>query len=74
MEAESVILLMPQLGIVDGYWIRAGKLRARAVQRGFSARLADTLIAQSCLEHDVPLLTRDKGFKRFAKVGGLKLL
>jgi hypothetical protein len=60
--------------VSDGYWARAGKLRAELARRGYAARLADTLIAQSCLDHQVPLITRDRGFQRLAKVAGLKLL
>jgi predicted nucleic acid-binding protein len=72
--AEKLIASLPCLVTGDGYWQRAGKLRAALARRGYAARLADTLIAQSCLDHRVPLLTRDKGFQRFAKVAGLKLL
>jgi hypothetical protein len=72
--AENLIASFPRLAPGDGYWERAGKLRAELARHGYAARLADTLIAQSCIDHKVPLLTRDKGFQRFAKVAGLKLL
>jgi predicted nucleic acid-binding protein len=36
-------------------------------------RLADTLIAQSCIDHHVPLITRDVDFRHFAKLGMLVL-
>jgi predicted nucleic acid-binding protein len=72
--AGKLITSLPRLATGDGYWERAGKLRAQLARRGYAARLADTLIAQSCLDHNVPLLTRDKGFQRFAKVAGLKLV
>jgi predicted nucleic acid-binding protein len=36
---------------------------------GFKAKLADTLIAQSCLDHDVPLITRDGDFRHFVALG-----
>lgn len=36
--------------------------------RKLLARRADTLIAQSCLDHKTPLLTRDKGFLRFGRL------
>jgi len=71
---EKLIASLPCLATGDGYWERAGRLRAALARRGYAARLADTLIAQSCLDHKVPLLTRDKGFQGFAKVAGLKLL
>jgi predicted nucleic acid-binding protein len=64
---------VPVLEIVDGYWRRAGLLRARVLSTKRRARLADTLIAQSCLDHDVPLLTRDEDYRHFARVAGLRL-
>lgn len=35
--------------------------------------MADALIAQACIDADTPLLARDKDFRIFAEVGGLKL-
>ena len=64
---------VPVLEIVDGYFRRAGLLRARVLSAKRRARLADTLIAQSCLDHDVPLLTRDADYRHFARVAGLRL-
>ena len=58
----------------DGYWERAGRLRARLLRQRVKGRLADALIAQSCLDYDVPLLTRDRDFRHFAQYGGLKLI
>jgi predicted nucleic acid-binding protein len=52
---------------------RAGRLRARIVARSRRARLADTLISQSCIDHDVRLVTRDDDFRPFARIGGLRL-
>ncbi len=43
---------IPRLEILEGYWERAGFLRASVLARGHRAPLADTLIAQSCLDHD----------------------
>jgi len=64
---------VPRLEILDGYWERAGELRARLLRRGLKVRLADTLIAQSCLDHQVALLTRDRDFRNFATHAGLNL-
>lgn len=64
---------LPMLSIADGYWQRAGELRRAVRQRGHKAALADTLICQSCLDHDMALLTRDSDFRAFARFGGLKL-
>lgn len=69
----ALIRGVPRLEILDGYWERAGQLRARLLGRGLKARLADTLIAQSCLDHQVPLLTRDRDFRNFATHAGLNL-
>jgi predicted nucleic acid-binding protein len=69
----AMIRAVPRLEILDGYWERAGELRARILRRGLKARLADTLIAQSCLDHGVALLTRDRDFRSFATHTGLKL-
>lgn len=56
-----------------GYWERAGRLRASVLALGFKAHLGDALIAQSCIDHDVPLLTTDTDFRHYVKAGGLKL-
>jgi predicted nucleic acid-binding protein len=69
----ALIRAVPRLEILDGYWDRAGKLRTRLLRRGLKARLADTLIAQSCLDHKVSLVTRDRDFRSFATHAGLTL-
>ena len=70
---EGLILALPSLAIAEGYWERAGRLRRRILARGVRAPLADALICQSCLDHDVALATRDGDFKPFARHCGLKL-
>ena len=71
---ETSILSVPQLGIIPGYWERAGRLRAMLMRHQHRPKIADTLIAQSCLDHQVPLITRDRDFLAFQKYAGLKLL
>jgi len=71
---ENFILGILRLEIKPGYWERAGKLRADLIRRGYRPKIADTLIAQSCLDHDVPLITRDRDFSSLQKVAGLRLL
>lgn len=61
------------LEILEGYWERAGKSRATLKAKGLKAKIADALIAQSCIDHNIPLLTRDPDFKHYAKHCGLKL-
>ena len=69
----KVILRLPVLIILDGYWERAGRLRARILRSGHKAKLADTLIAQNCLDHTAVLVTRDVDFGTFRRVAGLKI-
>jgi predicted nucleic acid-binding protein len=70
---KDLLVGLPLLPLSDGFWERAGLLRARVLARGRKARLADTLIAQSCLDHDTELVTRDTDFRHFAGGIGLKL-
>lgn len=70
---EEALLQIPVLGLEPGYWERAGRLRALVIGGGHEAKLADTLIAQSCLDHDVPLVTRDPDFRHF-RTAGLRVL
>lgn len=62
-----------QLAISDGYWERAGDMRRLLKQNGLKAKTADALIAQSCIDHNVPLITRDADFRHFEKYCGLTL-
>jgi len=73
-EIRRLILELPTLSISDGYWERAGLLRAKILRKGSKARLADTLIAQICLDHQVSLVTRDRDFKIFKETAGLRVL
>ena len=72
-EIAALIRSVPWLEILDGYWERAGELRAGLLRRGLKARLADTLVAQSRLDHEVALVTRDRDFRHFARHAGLQL-
>lgn len=73
VQVAPLVLALPSLAILDGFWERAGRLRRRLLTRGLRAPLADALICQSCLDHDLALLTRDRDFDRFASHLGLKL-
>lgn len=73
---SAVAALLRQLPVLNpepGSWERAGLLRAKLIARRRRARLADALIAQACLDHDVRLVTRDDDFRHFARLGGLRL-
>ena len=69
----NLLAKLPVLLPDSGYWQRAGELRAKVVSRKHRARLADTLIAQSCIDHNVRLITRDTEFRHFARIGSLRL-
>ncbi len=66
---SNVAMLEP----TEGYWVRAGDTRRKLKARGLKCKIADALIAQSCIDHDVALITRDSDFRHFAKHCGLKL-
>ncbi len=65
---------VPAMEVTPGYWQRAGALRAEALAKRRKARLGDALIAQSCIDRGVPLLTRDRDFRAFANATGLDLV
>jgi len=65
---------LPLLPLLDGYWERAGYLRSEVIRHHRKAPLADSLIAQVCIDHNVPLISRDTDFRHFVRRRGLKLL
>lgn len=65
---------VPSMDISPGYWQRAGGLRAKVLAKRRKARLGDALIAQSCIDGGVFLLTRDRDFRAFAEAAGLRLV
>ena len=71
--AVAYISSVPLLKLHDDYWHRAASLRANILRRGLKAAVADSLIAQSCIDHDIPLITYDHDFRHFVHAG-LKLL
>jgi hypothetical protein len=73
-EASESLAALPLIDITPGYWQRAGVLRATVLARRRKARLGDALIAQSCLDSGLALLTRDKDFRAFAEAARLDLV
>jgi predicted nucleic acid-binding protein len=65
---------VPMIDLQSGYWQRAGLLRAAVLSKRRKARLGDALIAQTCLDGNIPLLTRDQGFRAFADASQLDLI
>ena len=71
---RTLLAGLPILDLEPGFWERAGVLRASVLKQKKKARVADSLIAQSCLDQSTPLVTRDRDFRQFAKAAGLSLL
>ncbi len=65
---------VPLIELKTGYWQRAGVLRAKVLLKRHKARLGDALIAQSCIDRGILLLTRDRDFRAFAEAAGLALV
>ena len=72
--AARTLADVPLIAIDTGYWQRAGRLRAQVLAKKRKARLGDALIAQSCMDNAVSLITRDRDFRSFAEVAELQLL
>jgi predicted nucleic acid-binding protein len=71
---RTLLAGLPILDLEPGFWERAGVLRTSVLKQKKKARVADALIAQSCLDQSTPLVTRDRDFRHFAKAAGLPLL
>lgn len=74
LSVAEMLSELPMLDVEAGYWQRAGKLRAKVIGKRRKARLGDALIAQSCLDHGISLITRDRDFRVFAGTAGLNFL
>lgn len=72
-ELINYLLELPLLEPQAGYWKRAGQTRAKLISKKLKARLADTLIAQVCIDSKVPLITSDQDFRHFHAHCGLKI-
>jgi predicted nucleic acid-binding protein len=70
----ETLLEIPLIEIGTGYWQRAGELRRKVLAKRRKARLGDALIAQSCVDGGVLLLTRDRDFRAFAEAAGFDLI
>lgn len=73
-EVSKMLSELPLIEIKAGFWNRAGALRATVLARRLKARLGDALIAQSCFDAGITLLTRDRDFRAFAKTASLSVL
>jgi len=72
-EMAETVAGFPLLAPGEGYWERAGACRRALREKGIKVKVSDALVAQSCIDHDVALITRGADFKHFARTCGLKL-
>lgn len=68
------LLKIALLEISETYWEKSGMLRSTLLGKKLKARMSDAFIAQSCLDYDVTLITRDSDFRHFENHCGLKLI
>jgi hypothetical protein len=73
-EVAETLAEIPTIEVEPGYWQRAGLLRAKVLSMPRKARLGDALIAQTCVDRGISLLTRDKDFRAFADAAQLALV
>ena len=73
-DVAETISEVPLIEVASGYWQRAGALRAKVLVKRRKARLGDALIAQSCIDQGIPLITRDRDFRAFAEAANLNVV
>jgi predicted nucleic acid-binding protein len=73
-QVAETLSQLPTIEIAEGYWRRVGELRAKVLRSRRKARLGDALIAQSCVDRGVGLITRDADFRNFIETAGLDLV
>jgi predicted nucleic acid-binding protein len=73
-DVAKTILEVPLIDVASGYWQRAGALRAKVLSKRRKARLGDALIAQTCIDQGIPLITRDRDFRAFAEAAELSVV
>ena len=74
VEVSRTLLELPLIDVESGYFHRAGELRANVLRKHLKARLEYALIAQSCIDRGIALLTRDSDFRAFASAAGFDLV
>ncbi len=73
-DVSENLLQIPHMETQPGFWQRAGMLRAQVLATQRRARLGDALIAQTCIDARVVLLTRDRDFRAFVESAKLDLV
>ena len=72
-QAIKFLKALPLLEVENEFWLRAGLNRGKILKRKLKAKVADSLIAQACIDADIPLITRDNDFLHFKRFCGLRL-
>ena len=73
-DVAAMLSQLPLIEIEPGYWQRAGELRSKVLAQKRKGRLGDALIAQTCIDRQIPLLTRDRDFRTFTEAARLDLV
>jgi predicted nucleic acid-binding protein len=73
-KVKKALLVIPMLDLKPEFWERSGQTRNELFKRKFKPKLTDTLIAQVCIDHNIPLHARHTDFRPFAKYAGLQLV
>lgn len=68
---KAAIQDVPVLDLLPGFWERVGSNRAALLRAGKKARLADSMIATSCLDHGIAIIARDSDYRHFTDHFGL---
>lgn len=66
---KAIVMQAQTLPMENDIWYRAAEIRSMLISRGLKAKVPDILIAQSCIDADVPLITADVDFEKFAEFG-----
>jgi len=72
LKVQQQILTLTKVELKEGFWERAGFLRRKVLSKKLKCRLADAMIAQFCLDHNLTLISRDQDFMSIVQVAGLK--
>jgi predicted nucleic acid-binding protein len=70
----EIINSLPTLEIFKDFYKNAGLNRAKLISKKLKARLADSLIAQNCIDNNIALITLDADFRHFEKYCSLKIV
>ena len=76
-ERASLVDFLTELPLCEGsfeHWVKVGELRASLAKKGLNISTPDAHVAQSAIDLDGYLLTKDAVFKKIASATALRLL